>query len=522
MILNAELSEKLSREPAPLVATVEGGKLRIDGDDVGQHPYRKSLRNRIAYYPTGTAHRKIETYMGEQDTAYVGSSRGYPSFSFYDDAGHHGMKIAPAGMWGVESKTPSTVQTKLERLQEAVHGEGWKWGKAVSSVAGRVCREYATELRQLPARWRPLSHAAIHQGPTVCLTGGAPWGRSWDRKQAFLRALFAPMPIRGSWIALPQGTPWRRLQGKQGMIRATVWIDPERMGTHLPPLPVRNMGATVYPAGMVRGVWTLSMLQDAIENDGVELRQVHEVMVCRTEPIHAWAGERIAQVQDKGLQKLLYTRYWGRLASIGGWRGSQVEPDAPPGSVHRFDGSDLYWLWEGYGPESFDCAPDYRPDHAAFIAGLNHQRMNEEVRRVPRDRLIACHVDAIWTDDPEWTPGGRDFAQKGEGETRFYGVGTYRCGEKMGAQGFQDELTRESLEEHGRTIRNPLSARAWIFGESPAETMGARSFPPRWDVRDLPPLPEVDLYDPKWTAHGWVKRDPGADAEVERPREDVE
>ena len=56
--------------------------------------------------------------------------------------------------------------------------------------------------------------------------------------------------------------------------------------------------------------------------------------------------------------------------------------------------------------------------------------------------------------------------------------GTYRCGDKMGAQGFQDELTRESLEEHGRTIRNPLSARAWIFGESPAETMGARSFPP--------------------------------------------
>lgn len=522
-----------AERPPYLVATVEGGELLIDGEPVTDHPYRSSMRGFTVYYPQGTDCLAIESYMRENDSAYTGSRHGAVSYTFRGESSQHSLRIAPAAGWGISARDVETVTRELDKLYASVREERWTdvenpesdinrwtWGKAATTLAGRLCSRYATELRQLPARWRTLAHNAIHQGPQVVCRGGAANALCYDRSEAFLRALFEPVPLRDSWQPLAPGARWSRYARTKGIVRATVRIA-EDYPNDIPPLPVRDLGSTVYGCGLVRGVWTTQLLAEAVDRGGVEVVEVHEAARCEVEPIHAWAGERIAAVKDKRLRKLLYTRYWGRLAAMGGWRGTVEYPEGyERGTVHRFAGSDLYWVWDGYNLESHQCSPDYRPDHAAFIAADNHRRMNQELARIPAGAVIATHVDAVWVDsDTRWYPSGDDFRLKREGPLRFYAIGTYDHDGKLAAQGYEGEpLTSDRLREWSRNLTPNPAMRHWTGAVTPNADAGAVSRPNVFDT--VQPLPGLTIYAPQWTRRGWIRKPDGAeedsDGEVAR------
>lgn len=503
----------IDADPSIHVASVIDGELLIDGEPMTDHPFRRGLAGHVAYYPQGTDTAVIEGYMEPRDTAYRGGQRSAESITFRDRAERSTFRVMPAETWGIQTDDPTRVAGALEHLHGAVTAEGWEWTDTVSGLAGRICRKHVEGLRQLPPRWRTLAHAAIHQGPTVCLRGGAPSAESFDRKSAFLQAMYLPLPAIEGW-ACHRSPRWSTLAKLDGLIRATVQIPPEAYAGQLPPLPCRRDGATVYPVGTIRGVWTIAMLRDAVEAGGVEIVTIHEAITCPLEPIHAWAADRVAAVADPLLRKRLYTRYWGRLASVGGWEGrtsSLLLGDLPAAGVHRFRGSSLWWAWRGRELTSHTAPPDYRPDHAAFIASANHLAMNRAIRTIQAagaDRLIGVHVDAIWIEGAGNAPPAPDFRLKAQGETRFYGVGTYRTGGKLAAQGYKGPpLTPDTLDEWGRGLDPGQGlVRSWLYGQGPNASPDALSDPPEWSPDRLPahPRPGVPVVTwERWTRKGW-------------------
>jgi len=477
-----------------IISTDKFGHFRLDGDVVD--PHSESLSGRVGYYIDTSVGYRLEKYINGKDKAYKAGPNSGVSFTFYSDVGN--FRALPSAVW-TDADTEADVAADLEHFRNAIESEGWKWADTAGSLAGRICREYAPT-KQLEPRWREMSHNAIHQGPMICAMGGAAHVVGWDREKAFLRALYEPMPA-GGWIAV-QPRSVGATRGMRGLVRATLRVEPSRYAGHIPPLPVRLSGYTVYPVGRVRGCWTLEMFFDAIDNGGYEIEEIHELCVCRAMPIHAKAADRIVAVKDKRLMKMLYTRYWGRLAATGGYEG--YDSSRYPEPKHLL-GSRLSWYYMGKSPMGHDCPPDYRPDHAAFISSANHVVMNKALRQYGPNEVIGTHVDCIWTNNLSVAPYA-SFREKHSGEARFYGVGCYRVGDAMAAQGYSGALTPETLETWGSGINggNPVY-REW--SGLPQASADATSNPPvhtteilaRDPVRNAP-----DIYSEIWTSKGWV------------------
>lgn len=476
------------------------GNLRLEGEII--NPHSASLSGLRAYYIDNDTRRALEIQINGRDRCYLSSDKAEPSFTFMSENKGH-FRVMSAGVW-TDADTEQTATADLEYLQQAIEEEGWKWADTASSLSGRICREYV-DIKQLPPRWRQMAHSAIHQGPMVCLMGGADMAIAWDREKAFLRALYEPVPT-GTWTAIHPAS-FRSIKGMQGIVRATVRVSPTLYTGRVPALPVRFHGYTVYPVGLVHGTWTLSMFNDAIENGGYEIVEIHELMVCQALPIHARAAERIERVADKRLRKLLYTRYWGRLAATGGFEGYRDERFNGPKKVIW---SGLKWYYMGISPTSHSAPPDYRPDHAAFIASTNHLVMNQALRKYDVDRIIATHVDCIWVNDLD-VPPFDTFREKHRGEARFYGVGCYRVGDCFAAQGFKGQLSVDTLEQWGSQLASGDKLyRRWHFN-GPNERQDATSDPPLHDTRIAAYTPVSnlpgDIYWEGWTAKGWLHKE---------------
>lgn len=69
---------------------------------------------------------------------------------------------------------------------------------------------------------------------------------------------------------------WQKYRIGTGFIHAEIYIPQQ----HIPPLPVK-MGKLVFPCGNVFGVWTYPELQFAIENCGVEIKEVFSIAYFR-------------------------------------------------------------------------------------------------------------------------------------------------------------------------------------------------------------------------------------------------
>lgn len=402
--------------------TVESGEVRLNGQKIERADLgKKWARAKSAFYPPGTDTSAIETLMKPPDVAWVGRGGDSPSFTFKVHRDGQ-FRIAPFSSWGVDEEHPRRGLDAIEELRTAAGILRGGAGRTLGSTAGKVCKQEAERdhLGQLQPQFRTLAHSAIHQGPTVVLRGGCDDGIEIDRVAAFLQGMRRPVPV--NWIAWPDVT-WAELEGieDEGIARAAVYLDPGAWAGRLPPLPVRTSGGTIYPVGLVAGVWTLGLLRQAVSLGAVVL-ELEEVALAACENVHARAADVIDAVPHKGLRKLLYTRYWGRLAAVGGFDGS---PEQREETDVRINHSLLWWRWSGMTVGK-DGAPDYRPDQAAFIATSNHLEMNARIATIPPDGLIAAHVDALWIDGSIHEPGEPGgWKEKARGPLRWYATGTY-------------------------------------------------------------------------------------------------
>ena len=479
-----------------MIVTFDSG-LRYMGDSI--EPHQSILRDMVGYYFDKNTAKSLESFVKDGDKAYRSSERANPSYTFNCNSGGKFI-VLPLDVWSDAKDSVSAVKD-LAHLGRAIAEEGYMWHKSASNLAGRICREY-TETKQLPIRWREMAHNAIHQGPMVVVNGGADNVVALDREKAFLKGLYAPVPV-GSWIAVRQQS-FESVRGMHGICRATVRVSPDLYQGRIPPLPVRYYGYTVYPVGELTGTWTLDMLFDAIDNGGYEVVHIFQVMICQTAPVHAKAAERIEQIKDKQLKKLLYTRYWGRLAALGGYEGYREKlPDVPD---KRIVSSELSWYYVGTSPLSFSAPIDYRPDHSAFIASTNHLAMNRAIRLYGDNEIVATHIDCIWTANTDIDPKDT-FRVKHSGNARFYGVGCYRVGDEMAAQGYDGVLTPEALETWGANLHSGGKIyRRWHFEIEPNTSRNATSDPPifKYMEKQDSNLPG-NIYWSGWTSNGWLK-----------------
>lgn len=487
------------------------GRPHINGAQVTRQDFgHKWARGKRAYYAKGTAHQCLEKIMQPEDSAFRGRGTSGTSYTFraHKRGFFHIESAETAGSDALGYDALYEINA-LKNVWNALLPDEIGAGRTVAGTAGRICRALAPIAgAQLP-RDRMLAHAAVHQGPIAVCRGGADDCIEIDRIQAFLQGMREGVPL--DLHPQPAADGLKILDGEaQGIMRAIVWVNPGTYRAALGPLPCRTSGGTVYPVGWVSGAWTLDVLRSAMIM-GARIAEVLEVATCRIEKLHARAADAIDRVMmhEKKAGKLLYTRYWGRLANIGGWIGRTIQA---PGSV-KHDGSDLWWSWDGLELGGYAPA-DYQPAHAAFIASSNCLRMMRELDALPAEAVIAAHVDALWLDAAKLPPGWGcppGFKVERRAPCRFMGVGTYRHGDHHAAQGCANG-------------DDPATWAAWVAGMKPDprwyrqwdQPGGARvspastSRPPIQDESCKWALPWglPSIYDSGWTGAGWWQGDP--------------
>ena len=473
------------------ILTNEGESLFLNGEPLDREQMRnKQLRAQTAYYPNGTNEKLLEYLMEGDDTAWSGRNGGGASYVFKGKKGAFHVRGA-AGSWGVEDTDPAIVARKIWNLITACAELEGGAGKTLASTAGRICRKFADPvgLGQLQPQFRTMAHASIHQGASVCMKGGARIAVEYDRIKAFLYSLYRPVPV--SWAAYPGATIDDLSPDDQGMARAVLYLDPALWAGRLPPLPVKTSGGTIYPTGYVGGVWPLFLIFQAL-SFGAEMVELQDVALCACAPVHEVAADRMLQIKDDDIRKGAYTRYWGRLASCGGWEGTvQKKADTDI----RLQGSILWWRWSGTTIGG-TAPPDYRPDHAAWISCDNHREMNKVIHALPAGALVASHVDAIWVDadaHPMKAPEG--FKEKARGTLRFYRTGTYNHDGELHAQGCPWPLRTVADMDRWIGLEENRGAQSWIrkwHGGIPAvESFSATSDPPFHPASFIAPAPPV-------------------------------
>lgn len=504
----------------PLVAWFgphgDGRALFVDGDPLTSAPRGRAWRSVVAYCVGPMDHALLEGWLADEDGAY--SSRDGKDRSYTFRSAGHTFRLLGAGAWGLSS-TPEDALYEVEQLRDALEDEGWTWGTTASTVAGRVLAGTIAMPGQLPPRWRAMAHDAIHQGPVAVLRGGAPAAVASDRSAAFLHGLRAPVGV--AWTTGLRR--WEHVRRAVGLAFATVRVAP----CDLPPLPIRRGGGTLFPVGTFTGTWTIEQLRDAEEGGGVEVVELHEAAVSLDPfPVYAPCADRIEAIGSKRLRKLVYTRFWGRLARLGGFEGT-VQRAGP--SSQLWIGSRLWWTWAGHGGLSHKCPPDYRPDHAAAIAGSNSTAMQRAIRRLRPGQLVAAHVDCLWTaGEPPALEGAwkrKPCAPDGRtvGPLRCYAPGVYVHGETFAASG-RREAPSSAEDVAAWATSGPgagwaRKAREWRDGITCVESADAVSdAPAAWGDDERPGRRQRYLVEgPTWTHRGWVHAPEEAPCEVQSP-----
>lgn len=395
-------------------------------------------------------------------------------------------------------------------------------GKTVNGV------DYPT-LTILPHRWREIAHEAFHGGPIACLRGGSPNAVEIDITGAFLHAMSLPIPLTHEADASYQYIPsikWKMIRTYFGFVEALVNV-PVELGRGLPPLPVNEGDAVVYPTGIFRGVWSIDLLIYAEEHCGVKVLNTYDHAVLPrgyTYPVFQDLARRWFHIADKTVSKSLYTRFWGKWGNRGGYVGSIAKPGSktPEGCVPK---SGFFWN-NNFIDQNDDAPVTYRPDIAATIAAYNHIAVQKAIRLLDPQSIISVHVDAIWTDDIKgaekvcetlcsdptpWAttdsaPGS--WRVKHQGNLRFWGCGVYHHNGRFGHSGFKGRPTVANLDRFMRADRQDIGmvkARQWDNGISSANSVLAQSSAPNYKnlttQRKVGGIPITD--ESAWTRAGF-------------------
>lgn len=471
-------------------ATQDNGWLELDFVKCDEHPAKIGEHRQTYYYNRSVSNADIERQMRSYDVASVGNDK-LVSVTF----NHSGRKVtvSPFHRLGLHDESLLEATYIAHVMSESAKSNGLK-GNSYAAICRNIMKECGVESSQLQPRWRWLAHRCIHQGPMVCVTGGSDNATQLDRNSAFLTCLYAPVPVHGTFQ--PGSRKWTRIRRLDGFVSANVTVPDTVYLGRIPPLPTKIRGRVIYPVGTFNGQWTIPMLRVAEEECGVIVNSIHESVTCKVDTLHARAADRIAEIDYKRLRKAVYLRYWGRMAYAGGMVGSTAKPNIPRNEIVRFPWSTLFWREErdGYG----NMSSDYMPDHSAYIASANSIAMMRMLNRYKPFEVIASHVDAIWVNGSHAADSG--WSVKSNGKLRFFGIGTYVHGSKVGAMGFSGEPTPENVTLHGQTVDD--KHRDWHFQIKPSESQYATSDPILLTDSEIPG--HDDVYHSKWTPKGWI------------------
>jgi hypothetical protein len=496
-------------------------------------PRGKAWRKTVWYAPTGIPTIEWARLLSPRDHAF-GPRPGHVSGLHIKTHSRGSYRIYTSSTWGVNKTNPNACYNAIRRLQVLSAAAGLR---VRSTIAGTAITAYLDrydgerghpKLRQLPCRWRGMAHAALHGGPIAVMKGGAPHAIQIDVRKAYLAALYQDVPIvgpEGGWYT-HGGRNWKQLRKLVGFVDATiiVAVNPDDP-TWLPPLPVHFSFGSAFPTGTLRGCWTIAQVREAEDRGELEVRKVHQFCYApQTRPLFAEIADFFQELPT-ALQKKLYTRFWGKFGSRGGYT-ARLSEDPREGEVPA---GGLWWAYDGIALDSPAARPTYRPDLAAFVSAHNHRHVMATMRTLKPNSIVACHVDAIWTTDTVGAiraSAGPDavgaWRQKRRGPLRFYGIGCYRHGRHLAASGYDAAvLGKLTADRQARWIQHPgtthrkllLETREWTA--DPAFDPSATSRPLHLEMDcTVSPAEGPSVYDKDWTLGGWPKPMP---AESEGP-----
>ena len=508
---------------------------RLWFDDVAVHgpdtvPRTPAWSGTLWYTASSVRPQDLARVLGPQDEAFGPNPGQVAGVKFRcEKKGHY--RVLMGTTWGVDQKRPEDVQQDLEALMvhAATESVRWKGSAAGTSISTYLDRYDGKDgrpfLKQLPARWRSMAHAAIHGGPIVVCKGSASNAAHIDIRSAYLSALLEPMPLVGrddngnavgGWWTWDNPV-WDDIRDMFGLVEATVRVDRDKvLAWQIPPLPIHLPIGTVMATGKFRGVWTLDLVRDAEERGEVVVEEVHQFCYA---PVQERLFEQVAKdfaAMPKALGKKLYTRFWGKMASRGGFKAKRVDT-LEEGEVPSLG---LAWRWDGVSWDGHKAPPTYRPDVAAFVVSHTYRKVLQAIRSLRPGSISALHVDAIWSSD---LAGSRALCAEepkiGEwkfihqGPLRFYGTGIYDHNGRLGASGYDEKvlgpLTPESLHSwanhHHTSRRLLLFNRTWTA--DPATDPEADSEPLDLHLDDdVSVVGGPSVNDEVWTSGGWLKR----------------
>ncbi len=475
---------------------MDGDALTIDGLPAGDWIRRATFRGSIAYLTDNVPPRELVALMGPDDIAFGNPTELYGVS--LKTKGDGLFKIMSGSAWGIQTDSVDKLADHIVRSQKICKEHGIKWKRtSAATVSGMI--QKACPLKPLTPRFRGMSHAGLHAGPIVHVSGGAADAIYMDRIGAYLDALRRPLPAGGWFVYRHEGIKLSRVLRRPGLIDCAVFVNHTEDTNQLPPLPAKLKNNRVcYPVGRVRGVWPSHFIKDALDRGEIEILEIYTVARCnRLQPVLQPLFDWIVKL-PKDIAKPLYTRAWGKMSSNSYWTGTLARDD---GRIPAFG---LWWEQEARPFWTTRVPRYYRPDLAAWIVSLNHQEVINAVRQTTPETLIACHVDAIWTKDTRAGEGlakrypqrvsanrirGLDTESIGKwelesrGRVRFYAPGVYTVNgddgtEKVAACGwpYMRSPTVDSLTAWMETGRENPRYRGWE--DSPKDSMDAMSIAP--------------------------------------------
>jgi len=491
-------------------------------------PRRAAWSGTTWYTTSAVSMARLIALMGPDDEAFGPTPERPLGVHFRWNDGKRGYKVISSSLWGVRKRDPRDTEAELSYRMHACAQDGVM---PRLSAAGTAIRRYMDVYdgrggrpftRQLPPRWRAMAHASFHGGPIVLTRGSARECVHIDMRAAYLDAMTRPLPVYGvlhdrkvgGWYTI-EGASWGRIRNKIGFIEAEVHVD-QALGEELgiPPLPVRLGFSTTFPTGTFSGCWPIQMVREAEDRGEVSIKRVHQWCFA---PSSMPLFDEIAKDFGGCHQgKLLYTRFWGKWASKGGFLGKRSD-DPPSGSIKSCG---IWWGFDGVAPFSHQAPATYRPDLAALIAGYNHMQVMAAVRQLQPGSVVGLHVDAIWTTDIEGAEAlinaeGSRWIEKQRGPARFYGPGVYHHNSRIAASGYDatalGPLTPETLalwsaSPLNKDHRGTMQSRRW--SAPPAMDAAATSRPVHLEAgQTTPPVQGPNVNDSCWTTTGWLKRE---------------
>jgi len=496
------------------VGTAQDGVLRIGDIEYTEMPRGHAFRG-ITVYMVDTDWDSVVDLADHRDTVWGrGSQMGNIGGISVWCGKKNRMTLISINSWG---GMPSEYDVSSgEGFMEEVESDLEKCGYPMLGNATRLSRKILRKhhprgsgVFQLRPQFRSIAHEAIHPGAMLSMRGYLPYCVAIDRRQAYLQSLAVNVPIPGTFRNV-RGMSERRILRTEGFVAATVWID-EQAVRNFPPLPVKRWGFKANPVGVIRGVWPTHVLRWALAM-GHKLIQIDYAVACRVAPMLQGVQEECSQIPVKRVRKLAYTRLWGILTTMGGWRGGIIE-----GTTHNR----INWYWGGGDYLSHTMRHDYRPDWAAFIVAENMMCLVDVCEALTPDSVAALHIDCVWTSDTEAlekanaTDKRSSWAIKGTGDFRSYGTGMYRHGFDLACQGMPREkgATVQDVEEwvsQGEGAAGSAVSRDWMGTGYPHVDKDCVSRPvrhadPHGVTGDMMPEPSPDM--PIWSDHGWCLKE---------------